>query len=126
MHASMTITIEGIDAFTTAQEFKDIFDNFVVPAQKSWRINLAQIKFRQKNGRFPNGEEYEKLKKNLRRRVKAPFTNASIYLPLWKRMYERRCSFRKALRDLKLLGDSFDRRNAQRGIRRLNQLLRPV
>ena len=129
MHASATITIQGIDAFTTAKEFSDIFENFIVPFQTSWRLDLAQIDFKQKHGRFPNLDECESLRKKLPQPHKPPFERPVKHLPVWKYMHAKNVSVDKAVEALEAVneeGRSIDCRNARRGVKKLDQLMKPV
>jgi len=124
--SSLTAIIQGIDAFTTAQEFENIFQHLIVPAQSRWRLELAQIDFSQKYGRFPTEEEFAGLKRRLKPRARLPFTKPVTYLPLWKYMHKNMISLDKALGTSEMMEYHFDRRNAQDAVRRLEQLMKPV
>jgi hypothetical protein len=119
--STLTVTIQGVDAFTTEKEFTDIFRYYIIPQQNSWRRDLAKIYFNQEHGHFPNMEEYKKL--NLPRRAKRPFTKPFNYLDLWKRMKKTGASVDKMLNEL---DNDLERRNTQRSLKRLDQLMRPA
>lgn len=124
---TITLTVQGIDAFTTREEWVKIWNKMVAPAQRSWQGDMAQIEFRQQHGRFPNlSEEYPTLRQKLRQRAKPPFTRPNRYLPLWERMQERRLTLDEALKELDPYGEHLDRRNARRGVKRLEELMRPT
>lgn len=123
--SSITLTVQGVDACTTAREWEQVWETLVVPVQNAWRLYAAQVDFQQRHRQFPNEAAYQRLKRTLGRRPKPPFSIAQAYLPLWQRMREKCISFDKALGELRAEGKPFDRRNAQRGIIRLEALMRP-
>lgn len=121
---TLTLTVQGIDAFTTPGELEELWNAMVLPLQKTWRLNLAQVAFHQKHGRFPSLKEFDALRRSLTPRAKPPFTKPMLYLPLWKLMHKEPLFLDQARNKLSWVQD-FDRRNAQRGVKRLEELMKP-
>ncbi len=122
---TLTITVQGIDAFTTPDDWKSIWKDYIAPVQQTWRQRVAQEKFKESTGRYPTLEEYQVLEARLKPPTKRPFTFPVTYLPVWERMKRDSLPVDRALHDLEREDKQFDRRNARRGVKRLEELMQP-
>ncbi len=120
---TLTITVQGIDAFTTPDDWQSIWKDYIAPVQQTWRQRVAQEQFKELTGRYPTLEEYQGLR--LKPPAKRPFTFPVTYLPVWERMKRDSVPVDRALHELEREDKWFDRRNALRGVKRLEELMQP-
>ncbi len=124
MH-TLTITVQGVDAFTTPDDWQSIWKDYIEPEQERWRQRVAQEQFKELTGRYPTLEEYQVLEARVKPPAKRPFTFPVTYLPVWERMKRGSLPVDRALHELEREGKQFDRRNALRGVKRLEELMQP-
>ncbi len=89
-------------------------------------MDQKQIEFRQRHGWFPKEDEYNALRRELGPRSKPPFKRYEQYLPVWKLVKGRNLTVDQALGELARCSQEFDRRDAQRGVKRLEELMSPI